>query len=100
MYCTFISALSCEPYSVKACKSAIKNLGYIKGGKGYSFKGNDYSEKGCYAYTDGYFKGHAFYGTRGTQAQMQKELTGNKYRPPGYDCGKLLPEPLMQVNPV
>ena len=34
----------------KACESAIKKNGLVKGGKGWNFEGN-YVTKGCYAYT-------------------------------------------------
>jgi len=76
----------CEKYSKKACKAAIKQNGLIEGGKSYDFEGN-YGTKGCYAYSSGTYKGHAYYGTGGTESQMAaKPSDAKKYRPDGYDC--------------
>ena len=75
------------PYSVSACKAAADKLGFEKGGLNYKFQGN-YGGKGCYAYKDGYFKGHVYYGTGGTEQKMKEDVTGPKFRPQGYDCAK------------
>ena len=52
------------------------------GGGGYSFADsvtNSYSA-GCYSYSSGTWAAYAFFGTGGTQAEMEEELTGTKYR--------------------
>ena len=68
-----------------ACETAANNIGLTKGGLGFSFQG-DYSTKGCYAYKDGDYKGHFYYGTGGTEQKMKEDVTGQKFRPQGYDC--------------
>jgi len=76
----------CEKYSKKACKAAIKQNGLIEGGKSYDFEGK-YGTKGCYGYNSGTYKGHAYYGTGGTESQMAaKPSDAKEYRPDGYDC--------------
>ena len=72
------------PYSADACRAAATKAGLELGGQGYSFEGA-YSTKGCYYYKSGKYAGRAFYGTGGTQAQMEAAVTGVKYRPTGYN---------------
>jgi len=70
----------CVPYSLAACEAALKEQGISKGTQG------TYSTKGCYAYGSGKYKGQAYFGTGGTEAQMKTNLEGSVYRPKGYDC--------------
>ena len=77
--------LDCVPYSEQACRDAANLLGLSLGDGSYSFAG-DYSTNGCYAYSAGANAGQAFYGTGGTTDQMKQSLSGNVYRPSGYDC--------------
>ena len=74
------------PYSVDACRAAAETLGLQLGSDFRDFEGASYSEKGCYSYESGRFEGMAFYGSGGTDEEMQTELTLPKYRPQGYDC--------------
>merc|ERR1719191_2116339 len=75
------------PYSEKACEQACKRAGLKLGGGRYRFSGK-YSIKGCYAYSTGGWKGIAFYGTGGTEAQMKASPGRGKMRPEGHDqCG-------------
>merc|ERR1711990_806773 len=78
---------NCIPYSIEACKKAAKMNDLEIGSDRFPFVGEDYAEEGCYSYKTGNSKGHVFYGTGGTDAQMGKEATGRRYRPRGYDCG-------------
>ena len=57
---------------------------------GKTFKGT-YKTKGLYAYNSGYHKGHAYFGTGGTEEQMTAEVSRSvrvqhpgQYRP--YQC--------------
>jgi len=78
---------SCVPCSAKACADAAEKLGLKLGMDDLmAFEDEIYSEKGCFSYNDGTFKGHAFYGTGGTEALKKKPLTGVKYRIKGCDC--------------
>ena len=82
------------PYSQRACKVASNALGLKLGYHETAFAG-DYTTKGCYAYADGKYAGHVFYGTGGTRKEMKATLEKSrrkrshldaKYRPIGYDC--------------
>ena len=87
MFTIFLLISDCIPYSIEACKKAAKINDLEIGSDRFPFLGEDYSEVGCYSYKTGNSKGHVFYGTGGTDAQMRKEATGRRYRPRGYDCG-------------
>ena len=73
------------PYSQEACEAVAKELGKELGNNLYAFAG-DYETKGCYAYKGGYLGKSVFYGRGGTIEEMKRDLTGDIYRPPGYDC--------------
>ena len=51
---------------------------------GYIWTGN-WSYKGCMVYTSGSYKGFAFYGTGGSDEEMQLSVVDG-LRPKGYDC--------------
>ena len=87
LFTIFLLISDCIPYSIEACKKAAKINGLEIGSDRFPFLGEDYAEVGCYSYKTGNSKGHVFYGTGGTDAQMRKEATGRRYRPRGYDCG-------------
>jgi len=83
--CNFLPDGYCEPYSKAACaQAAIVNHMTI-GGNGYDFAG-DYSQKGCYTYKSGDYKNRVYYGLGGSYSEYWGELSGDKMRPPGYDC--------------
>ena len=75
----------CVPYSQEACEAVAKKLGKELGTSRYGFAG-DYRTKGCYAYKSGSYQNVMFYGTEGSKEETKSDLTGSKYRPPGYDC--------------
>ena len=77
------------PYSQEACEAVAKELGKELGTSTYAFAG-DYGTKGCYAYTSGAYQNTMFYGLGGTEEDKKSDLTGTKYRPPGYDCQGIL----------
>lgn len=79
---------TCVKYSVEACEAAVDGLGLVKGGKGHKFAASSYSTKGCYAYKSGTYAGYAFYGSGGTDSQMEETPNSKAdwYRPDGYDC--------------
>ena len=90
MLCPF--SARCVPYSQQACEDAVTNLGLKFGDPDGSDFAGDYATKGCFTYHSGtQYHNYAFYGTGGTDEQIKGSLTGNKYRPIGYDCsnGKL-----------
>jgi hypothetical protein len=49
------------------------------GGNGYGFSGS-YGTKGLYSYTDGVYKGKAYFGTGGDSARNQQDVSYPKYR--------------------
>ena len=75
-----MSGPECDPYSEKVCRDVANSLGLTFGGSG------SYSNKGCYAYSSGTYKGKVYYGNGGTTDEMKTLLSGTKYRPAGYDC--------------
>ena len=79
----FSSCSECDPYTDQTCRDVANSL------EGITFAGaGNYTTKGCYAYSSGTYKGKVYYGTGGTPDQMKSSLSGNKYRPAGYDCNK------------
>jgi len=86
------SSGSCS-YGLDACRAAAERLGLRTSGTGnFGFSGI-YSEKGCYAYSDGAYKSYAWYGLRsdGSEVQSEADLTAlgsGKYRIDGtHNCG-------------
>ena len=78
----------CAAFSEDACRSAGIDLGLKLGGEKYAFTG-DYPTKGCYAYTDQSkdYAGEIYFGTGGTQEEMQSYTSKvHQFRPEGYDC--------------
>jgi hypothetical protein len=62
-------------------EALAKSLGLQLGGHGIPFAGN-YGVKGLYAYSSGDYKGMAFFGTGGTNAEMIAPVTSpSQYRP-------------------
>ena len=57
--------------------------GLSLGGNSFTFVGDFYKEKGCYAYASGSFKGMGFYGN-GDIEEMKEDVRSGKYRPEGY----------------
>ena len=83
------------PYSVDACVAAAEALGLKLGYPGVSFDSFDHPTKGCYAYHDGIYDGHVFYGHGQpgppSVANIGDALTANekddkRFRPKGHDC--------------
>jgi hypothetical protein len=72
----------------EGCQAAVEAQGLTVGGGGYSFAG-DWVVKGCYAYYppgDSGYSGMAYFGTGGTQEDMNEPLQGEghtvgRYRP-------------------
>ena len=63
----------CDSYSEDACKSAAQGEKLQLGGGGHPFAGT-FATKGCYTYafnTGSIWEGMAFYGTDGSQADME-----------------------------
>ena len=85
MYNNNLIISECVPYSEQACRDSANSLGLTLGGGGYPFKSH-FKIKGCYAYSSGKYAGLVFYGTGGTPDQMKTVLSGEKYRPTGYNC--------------
>ena len=54
------------------CRAAALLQGLSIGGAGWAFSG-DFVTKGCYTYSDGEFKGFAFYGTGGAGKQLSSK---------------------------
>ena len=54
------------------CRAAALLQGLSIGGGGWAFSG-DFVTKGCYTYSDGEFKGFAFYGTGGAGEQLSSK---------------------------
>ena len=54
-------------------------LGLELGGGGVDFAGES-STKGCYSYDSGEFAGKAYFGTGGSQAEMEQAVEAPKYR--------------------
>ena len=69
------------PLTEDACSSVAVAAGVELGGVGYDFAG-DYGNKGCYFYTHGVYAGHAYFGTGGSDAQMQEGAKGDAERFP------------------
>ena len=61
------------PLTEDACSSVAVAAGVELGGAGYEFAG-DYGNKGCYFYTSGPYADRAYFGTGGSDAQMQEGL--------------------------
>jgi len=76
-------AAQCTPHSRDACEAAALALGLSVGGAGSDFEGN-WSTKGCYTYKKGTYTGHVYYGKG--DGPISNKLTGDIYRPKGYDC--------------
>ena len=79
-----------EKSAEKICRDAAKilglSLGYTKESEyttiSYPFS-STYDTKGCYAYGSGTYKGHVFFGTGGTLAEMKAlPTTEGQYRLP------------------
>mmetsp|Transcript_107637 Transcript_107637/g.197688 ORF Transcript_107637/g.197688 Transcript_107637/m.197688 type:complete len:342 (+) Transcript_107637:80-1105(+) len=82
---TVTTTTACVPYTEDTCRQAAVALGLQPGGNGVDFAG-DYSLKGCYSYASGSYKGYAFYGTGGSEAENRADASEPKIRVPGYDC--------------
>jgi len=78
---------ACEPYTAEKCRAVAEGFGLRLGGFGFAFEDN-YSQKGCYAYSSGKYAGIAFYGSGGSDAEISDPTTkrGDTYRPIGWDC--------------
>lgn len=70
----------------RSCANAARIMGLKLGGNGTPYAGN-HQTKGCYYYTSGPYKGRAYYGTGGTDAQNR--FISSKFptqaRVPGWD---------------
>ena len=74
---------NCVPYSQEVCEAVAKYIGK-------KFQEGDYVTKGCYGYESGQYKYTLWYGTGGTEEGKKSDLTGETFRPQGYDCkGKM-----------
>jgi len=75
----------CSPYSEQACRDALTREG-LEIPDDDEFIG-DFGTKGCYYYKDhATYGGKGYYGTDGTEEDMQAIPDAPKYRPDGYDC--------------
>ena len=54
-------------------------------GKKFQYSKN-YKTKGCYGYKSGQYVRTLWYGTGGTEEDKKSDLTGETFRPQGYDC--------------
>ena len=86
-------------YTKAACEAAAAALNLKLGGNGYDFAGV-YGSKGCYAYSEGSYKGRVYYGLCGTkeapkdctkgdaaeQALLKLAVASPKYRIANADC--------------
>ena len=70
----------CVPYSLEVCEAVAKYIG-----KKFQYSKN-YKTKGCYGYKSGQYKYTLWYGTGGTEEGKKSVLTGETFRPQGYDC--------------
>ena len=64
-----------------SCKAAAVAQGLQLGGAGYAFSsGSSVYSRGCYAYESGTYGGRAYFGSGGSQQQMEAVLRAPKYR--------------------
>merc|ERR1712196_228218 len=76
-----------QPYSAEACRQAAQHAGLTLGHAKFPFTG-PYGTKGCYTYNSGKYKGHAFYGTGGSETDRKVPARPPKVRVQGHDkCG-------------
>lgn len=73
------------------CKKAALEMGLKLGGFGFGFAGH-YPTKGCYFYESGKYKGIAFYGIGGSEAQQSNPLTLPQKRVTSVQCSAV-PKP-------
>jgi hypothetical protein len=64
---------------VNEAKQFAEGIDLPLGGNGYGFSGG-YGTKGLYSYTDGVYKGNAYFGTGGDSVQNADEVSYPKYR--------------------
>ena len=83
----FIQRGSCDPYSEQTCRNLGVKSDFKFGYGTYKFA-DEYSTKGCYSYKTGKYKGHLFYGQRGTIQENSAPIDKDSklFRPNGYDC--------------
>ena len=86
----FLSGI-CIPYSKQACEDAADKLGLKKGGAKKKFTSSDDPIKGCYAFVSEHstYGNRAYYGSGGSEDQMNEPLAYPRYRPSGHNCSSV-----------